>query len=64
MGIGSFININPIALRMAKTLWSFGHSDCNRVKGDSDCNRVKATGCCISVCNYGHNNQTPMLYHT
>ena len=24
--------INPTALRMAKTLWSFGHSDCNRVK--------------------------------
>ena len=24
---------NPIALRMAKTLWSFGRSECNRVKG-------------------------------
>ena len=24
--------INPIAVRMAKTLLSFGHSDCNRVK--------------------------------
>ena len=23
---------NPIALRMAKTLWSFGRSECNRVK--------------------------------
>ena len=23
---------NPIALRMAKTLWSFGHSECYRVK--------------------------------
>ena len=23
--------VNPIALRMAKTLWSFGHSECNRV---------------------------------
>ena len=23
---------NPIALRTAKTLWSFGHSECNRVK--------------------------------
>ena len=23
---------NPIALSMAKTLWSFGHSECNRVK--------------------------------
>ena len=26
------IKINPIALRMAKTLWCFGHSECNRVK--------------------------------
>ena len=25
--------INPIALRTAKTLWSFGCSECNRVKG-------------------------------
>ena len=24
--------LNPIALRTAKTLWSFGHSECNRVK--------------------------------
>ena len=24
--------LNPIALRMAKTLWSFGRSVCNRVK--------------------------------
>ena len=24
--------LNPIALRMAKTLWSFGLSECNRVK--------------------------------
>ena len=24
--------VNPIAFRMAKTLWSFGHSECNRVK--------------------------------
>ena len=23
---------NPIALTMAKTLWSFGRSECNRVK--------------------------------
>ena len=23
--------IKPIALRKAKTLWSFGHSECNRV---------------------------------
>ena len=26
-------SVNPNALRMAKTLWSFGHSECNRVKG-------------------------------
>ena len=26
------LRVNPIALRMAKTLWSFGHSECNRVK--------------------------------
>ena len=24
--------VNPIALRMAKTLWSFGPFECNRVK--------------------------------
>ena len=23
--------LNPIALRMAKTLWSFGYSECNKV---------------------------------
>ena len=28
---------NPIALRMAKTLWSFGHSECNRVKNIMVC---------------------------
>ena len=26
------ILFNPIALRTAKTLWSFGRSECNRVK--------------------------------
>ena len=26
---------NPLALRMAKTLWSFGRSECNRVKVNS-----------------------------
>ena len=26
----SILFINPIALRMAKTPWSFGHSECNR----------------------------------
>ena len=30
------VGINPIALKMAKTLWSFGHSECNRVK----CNKI------------------------
>ena len=25
-------DINPIALRTAKTLWSFGSSECNRLK--------------------------------
>ena len=24
------MHLNPIALRMAKTLWSFGHSECNK----------------------------------
>ena len=24
---------NPIALRRTKTLWSFGHSECNKVNG-------------------------------
>ena len=27
----SLDEINPSALRMAKTLWSFGHSECNWV---------------------------------
>ena len=27
---------NPIALRMAKTLWSFGLSECNRDKVNSE----------------------------
>ena len=31
---GTANNINHIALRTAKTLWSFGHSECNRVKPD------------------------------
>ena len=26
--------VNPVALRAAKTLWSFGHSECNRVKAN------------------------------
>ena len=32
MGEVGCICINPIALRAAKTLWSFGHSECNMVK--------------------------------
>ena len=27
--------VNPIALRTVKTLWSFGRSECNRVKQQS-----------------------------
>ena len=30
-GNNTYIFCNPIALRSAKTLWSFGHSECNRV---------------------------------
>ena len=45
------MHLNPIALRIAKTLWSFGHSECNRYRvlailsaigmsfGHSECNR-------------------------
>ena len=29
---GGIIFVNPIALRTAKTLWSFDSSECNRVK--------------------------------
>ena len=32
MKLLELLPFNPIALRMAKTLWSFGHSVCNRVK--------------------------------
>ena len=28
-----FARLNPFALRTAKTLWRFGYSECNRVKG-------------------------------
>ena len=28
----AYMYFNPIAFRMAKTLWSFDHSECNRVK--------------------------------
>ena len=34
--------VNPDALRTAKTLWSFGCSECNRVKSDSNCAIVVA----------------------
>ena len=27
-----YVLFNPVALRTAKTLWSFGHSECSRVK--------------------------------
>ena len=30
-GLTASANLNPIALRTAKTLWSFGCSECNRV---------------------------------
>ena len=29
--VNVMLEFNPIALRMAKTLWSFGLSECNRV---------------------------------
>ena len=35
-----FMNSNPIALRMAKTLWSFGHSECNRVRPLKGCDSI------------------------
>ena len=28
-----YMYINSVALRMARTLWSFGHSECSRVMG-------------------------------
>ena len=31
-GMQVICTFNPIALRMAKTLWSFGRSECNRMK--------------------------------
>ena len=33
-----FLVLNPTALRTAKTLWSFGCSECNRVKERIFCN--------------------------
>ena len=37
--------IDPIALKMAKTLWSFGHSECNRVKFYSSQNQLGCIFC-------------------
>ena len=31
-GEATLKNVNPFALRTAKTLWSFGHSECNKFK--------------------------------
>ena len=37
--------VNPIPLRTAKTLWSFGRSECNRVESDlTSCIKVFTTG--------------------
>ena len=30
--MAELLSLNLIALTMSKTLWSFGHSECNRVK--------------------------------
>ena len=38
---------NPIAPRMAKTLWNFGHSECNRVK--AILRALSAWGCELSL---------------
>ena len=35
-----FDNLNPIALRMPKTLRSFGHFECNRVKAEINCDKL------------------------
>ena len=40
----SFLALGPIALRKAKTLWSFGHSECNRLK------HVKVLNICKQGC--------------
>ena len=38
--VEKFMNFNPIALRMAKTLWSFGHLECNRVRPPKGCDSI------------------------
>ena len=38
-------DFNPIALKMAKTLWSFGHFECNRVNKKIS-NTDTLTDCC------------------
>ena len=47
--------LNPIALRTAKPLWSFVHSECNRDNlwsfGHSECNRVNLWSFGHSECN-------------
>ena len=48
-----YLKYNPIALRMAKTLWSFGRSECNRVNHTmtlySLCQPYKNNTTCIFV---------------
>ena len=39
---------NPIALRMAKTVWSFGHSECNRVKSSECFCSELINVCCVN----------------
>ena len=57
------VAVNPVALRMAKTLWSFGHSECSRVK--HGLNNLFA--CCSSFSavehvNGGHSDQTTQVF--
>ena len=35
-GLSECNKVNPIALKMIKTLWSFGHSLYNRIKGSKN----------------------------
>ena len=49
--------LNPIALRMAKTLCSFGHTECNRVKYSFILQIIKGkffiSWICVIFLNYG-----------
>ena len=56
-----FLNINPTALTTAKTLWSFGRSECNRVKQNDlikedvilfthMCNSLEEKSTCTYIC--------------